>query len=287
MISFYRISGIVLTIGYWVLISLWKNMPNQIEWAFCLFLLVILGIPHGAADHLVAQQLARLQNSSFSLISFASKYLAVMVAYGIMWYFFPLASFVIFIGISIFHFGDLETTDASQTAKTGPAYFIQILRTCLLGMGILGFILSEHATEVGIILQNFNLGIHITVDALPVGFYILCILLGFQKEHTGYFINTGVTLLLGMYLPLLPAFMCYFAGCHSIYSIRVLTTSLALSTKDLYLRLLPFTVAAFVMGMVYVLMVNQQKWLAHAFIFLSILTLPHFFLMHKIIPKRP
>jgi Brp/Blh family beta-carotene 15,15'-monooxygenase len=197
-----------------------------------------------------------------------------------------LISFGVFIAISVFHFGDLETTADESRAQAGLPYYLQILRSCVLGIGILGFILAQHAQEVIPIIQKFDLGISLDVETLPIGFYIVCMLLGFQKEHTVYFIFTGITLWIGLYLPLLPAFMCYFAGCHSLYSLRVLMASLDVTWGQLYLKLLPFNILAILIGTGYVILVSPEKWLAFAFIFLSILTLPHFFLMHKIIPKK-
>ncbi len=282
-----RFSGIILSVGYWMMASLWKTMPIQVELAFCIFLLALTGIPHGAADHLVAEKLANQENKSFSLPGFVSKYLSVMMLYGILWYFSPLISFVLFIAISVFHFGDLETSFTEKSTQSGIAYYFSLLRSLVLGIGILGFILSQHASEVSNILLQFKLGIRVSFDELPVGVYIVCILLGYQKEHKIYFIHTAITLLIGTYLPILPAFMCYFAGCHAVYSLRVLSTSLEISMRNLYLRLIPFTSLALGMGVIYVSFVNQEKWLAHAFMFLSILTLPHFFLMHQITFKKP
>lgn len=286
MTNLYRTFGVIIGLGYLLLTGLWKNMPVQVEWGFCIFLLATLGIPHGAADHLVANQLARTQNKAFNIYYFIFKYISVMIAYGVLWFYFPLISFIIFIGISVFHFGDLETTFISKKTSFDYIYYLQLFRSLILGMGILGFILSQHAEEVLKIVQNFNLGIQIPFDALPISFYIVCMLFGFQKEHTSYFINTGMTLLIGTFLPILPAFMIYFACCHSVYSLRVLSRSLEVNMKTLYIRLLPFTFLAFISGITYIMLISAEKWLAHSFIFLSILTLPHFFLMHKIIPKR-
>lgn len=282
----FRFSGILLSVGYWMMLSLWKTMPNQVEWGFCLLLLTLTGIPHGAADHLVAEKLAIQANKSFSLFAFMGKYLAVMMLYGIFWYISPFISFIIFIAISVFHFGDLETSYTKKSPQTGSPYFLSLLRSLVLGTGILGFILSQHALDVSNILQQFKLGIQVDFDGLPMGFYIICILLGYQKEHKIYFIHTAITLLIGNYLPILPAFMCYFAGCHAVYSLRVLSTSLAISMRALYLKLIPFTCLALGMGVIYVSFVHQEKWLAHAFMFLAILTLPHFFLMHRIAFKK-
>jgi Brp/Blh family beta-carotene 15,15'-monooxygenase len=283
----FRFSGIFLSLGYLLVISLWKTMPVQVEWGFCLLLLATLGIPHGAADHLVAQKLASQANKSFETFSFIGKYLLVMLLYGSLWYVSPLLSFLIFIAISVFHFGDLETSGKQNLHLSRIQYYLSLVRSMILGTGILGFILSQHAQEVSRILQNFDLGVVISFDALPVSFYILCILVGYQKDHKTYFIHTAITLLIGTYLPILPAFICYFAGCHAVYSLKVLSTSLEINLTTLYKRLIPFTCLALFMGTIYVGFVSEEKWLAHAFIFLSILTLPHFILMHQITIKKP
>ena len=282
----FQSAGILFSLGYLGLSNVWKDMPVHVEWGFCAALLATFGIPHGAADHMVAEKLAHAQQKSFHLPMFLVKYLSVMAAYGILWYISPLVSFGVFIAISVFHFGDLETTSDESRAQAGLPYYLQILRSSVLGVGILGFILVQHSQEVTPILQKFDLGIPLNVETLPAGFYVVCMLLGFQKEHTVYFIYTGITLWIGLYLPLLPAFMCYFAGCHSMYSLRVLMATLEVTLGQLYLKLLPFTMLAILIGIVYVILVSPEKWLAFAFIFLSILTLPHFFLMHQIIPKR-
>ncbi|MHA8092780.1 Brp/Blh family beta-carotene 15,15'-dioxygenase [Aquirufa regiilacus] len=283
----FRYSGIFLSLGYLLVISLWKTMPVQVEWGFCLLLLATLGIPHGAADHLLAQKLASQANKTFGIFSFLGKYLLVMLLYGSLWYVSPLLSFLIFIAISVFHFGDLETSGKQNLHLSRIQYYLSLVRSMILGTGILGFILSQNAQEVSRILQNFDLGVVISFDALPVSFYILCILVGYQKDHKTYFIHTAITLLIGTYLPILPAFICYFAGCHAVYSLKVLSTSLEINLTTLYKRLIPFTCLALVMGTIYVGFVSEEKWLAHAFIYLSILTMPHFILMHQITIKKP
>lgn len=283
----FHLSGIALSIAYLIGISLWKTMPVQVEWGFCLFLLATLGIPHGAADHLVAQKLAIQEKKSFRIFSFIIKYILVMFLYGCLWYISPLISFLIFIVISIFHFGDLETSSKRSNHLSPIQYYISIIRSMILGLGILGFILSQHAKDVSAILQKFDLGVVISIDTLPVGFYIVCILAGYQKDHKIYFIHTAATLFIGTFLPILPAFMCYFAGCHSVYSLKALSNTLEIPLASLYKRLIPFTCIALFMGTLYIGFVSEEKWLAHAFMFLSILTLPHFFLMHQIIINKP
>jgi len=101
-------------------------------------------------------------------------------------------------------------------------------------------------------------------------------LVGFQKEHTSYFINTLLTLIIGMYIPLIPAFMCYFGACHSMYSLRVLSNSLQMTFGQLYQKLIPLSLFAIILGIAYISFVDSEKWLAHAFIFYRFSPYPFF-----------
>lgn len=258
---------------------------KHLDLVFGALMLILLGIPHGAVDHLVAQRLAEQKKENFNLALFIIKYLGIMLAYGVCWHFFPQVSFILFIGISIFHFGDMESTRTHSAIKSTGAYILQIVRSSLLGLGILGFILTSHRDEVNAILANLPMGTSYRLGSISTYYFLGMMLLGFQQEHTSYFINTLLTLIIGMYIPLIPAFMCYFGACHATYSLRVLSESLKMTFGQLYQKLLPLSLVAIILGIGYISLVDSEKWLAHAFIFLSILTLPHFFLMHQIARK--
>ncbi len=284
MSAFYSTAGIFLSLLY-ILISWLLPSFIHLDLVFGGILLVFMGIPHGAVDHLVAKRLKESRNEPFQLMNFLGKYLGVMLLYGIVWQYLPNLSFILFLGISVFHFGDLEHTSELKHKPTVSIYAWQIGRSVILGTGILGYILTSHGTEVNEILGKLPIDSTLRLGTLSSTYFLGMIVLGFQKEHTYYFVNTLLTLLLGSYIPLIPAFMCYFGACHAAYSLRVLSTSLHMPFAHLYAKLLPLTVVAIIMGVCYISWVSSEKWLAHAFIFLSILTLPHFFLMHQIAHK--
>jgi Brp/Blh family beta-carotene 15,15'-monooxygenase len=284
MKNLYSSLGVFASLFYLV-VSFFLVENKLFDYIFAGLMLVLLGIPHGAVDHLVAERLAKQKNESFTLAPFIMKYLGIMFAYGVCWQFFPQLSFILFIGISIFHFGDIESTKTYSPIQSTGKYILQIVRSSLLGLGILGFILTSHREEVNAILVNLPMGSSYRLGTISTYYFLGMMLLGFQKEHASYFINTLVTLLMGKYIPLIPAFVCYFGACHAMYSLRILSDSLQMTFGQLYLKLLPLTLVAIILGIAYVSLVNSEKWLAHAFIFLSILTLPHFFLMHQIAHK--
>ena len=111
-----RFFGSIVTIGYCGFRFLVEPSNPYFDYAFTFIFMFLLGIPHGAGDHLLIQKQKKDQGLSFSLLRFMGSYLAVMLLYGLMWYYFPKISFVIFILISIFHFGEFENEEIENGA---------------------------------------------------------------------------------------------------------------------------------------------------------------------------
>jgi Brp/Blh family beta-carotene 15,15'-monooxygenase len=255
---------------------------TSVDYVLAGILLFTTGIPHGAGDHLIAQKIASREKLTFHLKPFILYYVGIMLAYAVLWYITPLISFTIFIAISVFHFGDMEDLAEIEPKKT----YVNLARTVFLGAGILSFILFSHWGEVVEIVIRMEVPIP---AKLPVTFLYLSLvflLLGFQKKNATHFINTFITLVIGYFLPLIPAFICYFSCCHAVYSFIGMKNHLELTFFELYKKLVPFSLGALFMGSIYMILVSKDLQIYPVFIFLSLLTLPHFLLMHKLI-KRP
>jgi len=152
-------------------------------------------------------------------------------------------------------------------------------------MGILGWILLVHEREVRIILGD-ELG-NLPNQIPPYTIYVIlgCFILGFRRSERTRFINTLITLLIGSLLPIIPAFVCYFAGCHAVYSMTDMSAHVGISMKRLLYKLLPFSCLAIVLGYLYVIFIGGGYVILHGFVFLSLLTMPHFWLMHQFVKK--
>jgi len=250
------------------------------DYAFTFIFMFLLGIPHGAGDHLLIQKQKKDQGLSFSLLKFMGSYLAVMLLYGLMWYYFPKISFIIFILISIFHFGEFENEELENGA-------IQVFcQKMSLGLGILGWIIYFHYDEVKVVLGDWLWALP---AALPIYYpylFLLGILLGFRRKSMYRYFNTLITLILSCFLPLLPAFVCYFACCHAVYSLSDMSEHLQLRIKSLLAKLLPFSILALLMGYFFLKMNSNTDVIYYFFIFLSLLTMPHFWLMHQNVKKN-
>jgi Brp/Blh family beta-carotene 15,15'-monooxygenase len=274
--------GAIITIVYLICYLLMGPWDKTIDFIFAGILLLLTGIPHGAGDHLIAQKIADRHHLSFHLRPFIIYYLGSMAAYAVLWYLFPSIAFIIFIGISVFHFGDMEDLSAVNPKQN----ILHLARTIFLGSGILSFILFSHWNEVVEVVTEMKVPIPLNIPSYLIYLSLILLLLGFQKKNSAYFFNTFLTLMAGYFLPLIPAFICYFSCCHAVYSFIGLKNHLETSFLNLYKKLLPFSGGAFFLGLAYLFLTSHTLQLYPIFIFLSLLTLPHFLLMHKLI-KRP
>lgn len=274
--------GAIVTLLYLVSYKLIGPWTNEIDLYICGFLLLIIGIPHGAGDHLIAQKIAKRENLTFHLKPFIVYYLGIMVAYAALWFITPVVGFIIFIAISVFHFGDME--DAHPIDPTNN--WINLVRTVCLGSGILSFILVSHWSEVLVITTAMQVNLPKNLPAFSLLFSLLLLSLGFQKKNFHPFLNTFFALVIGFFLPLIPAFICYFSCCHAITSFVGMRNHLEMKTLELYKKLIPFSLGALLLGIIYMNLISKDLEIYPIFIFLSLLTLPHFLLMHKLI-KRP
>ncbi len=274
--------GAFVTLLYLVAYLLLGPWSSSIDLYICGFLLLAIGIPHGAGDHLIAAKIAQRENLTFHLRPFIVYYLGIMLVYAALWFVSPLISFIIFIAISVFHFGDMEDVHPVEPAKT----WVNLAKTICLGTGILSFILISHWPEAYRIITDMHVNLPAKLPEFSMLSSLLFLLLGFQKKNFHSFFNTFFALVIGYFLPLIPAFICYFSCCHAITSFEGMRKHLEMRILELYKKLIPFSLGAFLLGILYIKLVSNDLQLYPIFIFLSLLTLPHFLLMHKLI-KRP
>lgn len=89
-----------------VLVSPWLGgAPSWVLWLPFVLSVVLLGLPHGAVDHLVALRLAGWRLRPLPLLAVLTAYLAVGLAYLALWVVAPAAAFVGFIALTWFHWG--------------------------------------------------------------------------------------------------------------------------------------------------------------------------------------
>lgn len=74
--------------------------------------ILLFGIPHGAIDHVLF-----FRKSQMSTVSFYIIYLGLIVAFVGLWLCWPLLSFVLFLLLSAYHFGESQLVDMSLSKQ--------------------------------------------------------------------------------------------------------------------------------------------------------------------------
>ena len=105
---------------------------------------VFIGLPHGAMDGALAAHLGWMENKK-KAVTFLLGYVAMAALVVGFWFIAPAISFIIFLGISMFHFGkgDVDTNDKQFTAAESLAR----------GGVVIGGISQFHKTEADAIFQ--------------------------------------------------------------------------------------------------------------------------------------
>lgn len=95
----------LLTIGG----GIWGGLSLGSVAAVILFAAVIVtGMPHGAIDHLVAAELYGLEWTWSDQAKFYGGYLVLMALYGAFWVVAPVASLLVFLVMTMYHFGQAD-----------------------------------------------------------------------------------------------------------------------------------------------------------------------------------
>lgn len=269
----------------------------DVQVALLAIAVLLVGIPHGALDHLVEQKSKQIENKSFSTIIFFGGYLLKMLLYGIVWYFFPMFSLLFFILLSAFHFGETDLPTFSNKGLV--AFFLQLC----YGMMILTLLLISHVEEAIPILEKIpSTSIPSLIRFLDhYGNMILLlsifayVLIGIiydtsnKRLGKGFYLNfklQSVLMLCILYaLPLLLGFTFYFGCWHSLHSLENIRLHLS-RNRDLPVswlwmmkKALPFSIIAILSIAALVFWAgytsNIPFVLLGFFIGIAILTLPH------------
>lgn len=258
---------------YAVLLLLFCQAMNWV-WGSNLILLMgffAVGLPHGALDHLVNRHHRQLWK-------FIAIYLTIGSSMLFIWYISAPFALLLFIAYTAWHFGQADFEHWGQ--KEG-------LLSFSWGLLMLAFILLGHSAETAAILSQMgivwspewsfeypNTGI--------IGLVALWLYLSFKRSARFYLqiVETLLVLFLALRLPLLAAFGAYFIFQHSIHGWQHLKCSLGSNNIKMWRQALPFTVGSAALFAIYVLASKQPNW-GQFFIFLSALSLPHVWYMHK------
>jgi lycopene beta-cyclase len=235
--------------------------------------LFLVGIPHGAVDHLIETKQWNLKRMPFFII----EYLSLGALMYLFWILSPTSGLVLFILYSAWHFGQAD----------GALWRLNDLQSFAWGMSLLTFILSSHMDETNKILQ--------AMGTIPISFSMpwwsfLPWAGWFVFKRNAAAAITVCWIMLCSQLPLLISFGLYFIGQHSITGWKHIQKHLQMSSKQIWLHSLPFHAGAWILLLLFFLLQPAEKSGSSStwglfFTFLACLSLPHVLAMQKVYKK--
>ncbi len=281
--SKYRSSFILLLITLVLLLlqnTHYKSF-NTLQLTLGLIGLLLVGIPHGALDHILETGKVNIQ----SLPKFVASYLFKSAIFLASWLIAPTLAMLFFVIFSIWHFGN---TDIQEWKITQQSSF----KSWFWGTLVLGSIMLSHLEETNAILTTLNsMSINISTgfgNTLSI-LLLSCGALFSVYEKNLKILLFMVVLALSSQLPLLTAFGIYFIGQHSMNGWRHLNKGLKLSHLELTKQALPFTMGAMILfGILSIYLqsnlgfsgMDSERLASIFFIFIGCISFPHVLAMN-------
>ena len=269
------------------------NLESQIIYSS--FFILLFGIPHGAIDHILF-----FRKKHMSQIQFYSLYLGLIGVFAVSWIFFPITSFVFFLVLSAFHFGESQFVDSNISLwKYKPILFL------FWGLSLLATLMYYNFGELAAITKIFkdtqglspvyNPGViflffvftNFTSTALIVYLYL-------KKHITAKRFTSELFLIFLIHLtfflfPFIIGFTLYFVVLHSIRVMSQEYLFFKKENKDFSVRafikmLLPYSLLS-IFGTTALMLLSHYGVLnisipLLSIIIISVVTLPHAIVMH-------
>ncbi|AEH37863.1 Brp/Blh family beta-carotene 15,15'-dioxygenase [Halopiger xanaduensis] len=215
------------------------SIPLAYQYAPLAASVVVLGLPHGAVDHLVLPRSRGRPVTSRALAAVGGCYLAIGGAYAALWFVAPAVSFALFILLTLVHWGQgdvyalCELTDVSYLETPAHKGLALVVRGGLPMLVPLVAFPDQYAFVAGTLVGLFDPGAAAALEgafrptvryAVAVGFGALIaatLALGYRRTDAlePWLIDAGETLGLTAFFAAVPPILAiglYFTGWHSV-----------------------------------------------------------------------
>jgi len=282
----FKILGLLICLGF----SFFNQDYQWIEMSLFALIILTIGIPHGAIDHLISNPIFDISSFKFFLI----KYLSLIGIYLIVWYFFPLLALLAFLVMSAYHFGQTHFIHISTPIKL--FWLLNISR----GGYFLAVILVGNWDTTRLILSSLTSLEFVNEYKFWVLGIFSILTLFFQtfwgpkwsKTHLIELMILGPVL---YFTPLLIGFIVYFGFWHSLPSMLkeydFLRTFKTYDTPTKFaFQLVPFTLISLV-GIAVILFLgikylDENELILLFFILISLISFPHILYMDQFLRKK-
>tara|TARA_B100000424_G_C22924694_1_gene491958 strand:+ start:525 stop:1418 length:894 start_codon:yes stop_codon:yes gene_type:complete len=290
-ISFYHS---LIFFNLCIFLSAFEYLRDNRLLILSLFLILSLGISHGALDHLKGQKLIKLLKYK-SIISFYILYIFIGFSIIILWLLFPKFLLLTFLIVASFHFGKEDSEFIHYKTNQDLVYFFK-------GSIVITAPLLFHKDET---LEIFNyLNFDISQNLLISNEFLFLIIIISIFANIYISLNKHIDiksllimdfvsiLLLNYFLSPILAFTIYFCFLHSVRHSFKLSNELNKKNffkgfKAFTIKALPLTILTAVLFLISLLFLNNYYFLDSAiskviFIGLASLTFPHILLEYLI-----
>ncbi len=273
-----------------IFLSAFEFLRNNDPLIFCLFLILSLGISHGALDHLKGTKLLKIYKYR-SISLFYVSYIFVGLSVIIFWLIFPKLILMIFLIVASYHFGKEDSEFINNSSNFE---FIYFLKGCVIIIAPLIF----HKSETLAIFEYLNFEIFdsfLITNAflwlILILSFIANILISLNKnfEIKSLLLMDFISILiLNYFLNPLLAFTIYFCFLHSArhsfkLSNELNKISLIKGLKKFALKAIPLTILTAFLFIISLIIIKNYYVLDNAiskiiFVGLASLTFPHILL---------
>lgn len=249
------------------------------ETAAPLAVIMLFGLPHGAADAVLALRLRAIEH--ISLTVFMASYLVLTAVAIFFWWWLPMVSLILFLIMSVSHFGLADTAACAHIQR-------RHLRAMVHGANLIVVVPLAHSSEVtGLFLllagsdaHNLTAGLHWLTPIWLLG--VIWIAFGGAAGRKAAIEITAIAALFAV-LPPLWGFAFYFCAIHSLRHTKAILHALALFGTVSWLLVGLFTavsIAAIIAAAIFLQTTNfDNALLRTTFIGLAALTVPHMLLI--------
>jgi Brp/Blh family beta-carotene 15,15'-monooxygenase len=282
------ITIIVISIYPWL-----ETLAFETQLQITLGMIFLLGIPHGAIDHVL---LSKKRQTLSEQIRFYSFYLGLIGLYVITWILLPYFSLVVFFLISFYHFGQSQFSELKVSEGDWSKKLLYVFWGASIISGLFYhhydrliqfFLETSHFDKTASVITPVSLAYFFGVSTIISVFLMVYLILIRVRSSRKFLSEIGVFSLLHLAfftIPPLLAFALYFAIWHSLKVLyeeyRFLDRKRQKFNVSKFVKeLLPFSLISVVGVLILLFAFSYFEFTISPFfltiIFLSVLTLPH------------
>ncbi len=292
---------VVATTGAVALASVLAPWPNGLSITVVVVVVAVLGIPHGAVDHLVVDAIED-RNDGRLRLRFIAMYVLALVGVGLVWLAVPSLALAAFLVLSVHHFG---RSDLAHLALGEPH---QRMLEWSRGLFLVGVPIVAHLAAVAPVVERLGGGDPSGWPWLGEFWWLWCGLLVVQHVVIGTFVarttdrtalrheTVTVVALTALFLTADPlvGFAVYFGLWHSLAHLLVLAELLGSEPSPLrsIFRLGAPSTAVSLVALSAALggaaLADRSDLVVPAvFVAVSMLTVPHMVVVERLWRRRP